>query len=107
MNTISAGLRTTMGGSAISRRAALRGLGGAGAAAVLAFGFGLPGGVGAIPDPRIARALAGVASNDGPAAVIDAYIGAVNAGDLDAILALYADDAVHIFLPAPDESAGV
>jgi hypothetical protein len=39
--------------------------------------------------------------------VIDAYLTAVNAGDLDAILDLYADDAVHIFLPTPDGSAGV
>jgi ketosteroid isomerase-like protein len=105
VNTISANLRTTMGGSAVSRRAALRGLGGAGAAAVLA--YGLPVRVSASPDPWIARALADVASSDDPGAVIEAYVAAVNAGDLDAILDLYADDAVHIFLPTPDGSAGV
>ena len=32
---------------------------------------------------------------------------AVNAGDLEAILALYDDDAFHIALPSPDGSAGV
>jgi hypothetical protein len=31
----------------------------------------------------------------------------VNAGDLEAILDLYAEDAVHVFLPTPDGSAGV
>jgi hypothetical protein len=105
MNAINGDLRTAMVGSAVSRRAALRCLGGAGAAAVLA--FGLPVRIGASPDPWIARALAGVASSDDPAAVIEAYVAAVNAGDLKAILELYADDAVHIFLPTPDGSAGV
>jgi ketosteroid isomerase-like protein len=47
------------------------------------------------------------APSDDPAAVIDSYITAVNAGDLEEILALYDDDAVHIFLPTPDGSAGV
>ncbi len=42
-----------------------------------------------------------------PAAVVEAYVGAVNAGDLEGILALYADDAVHIALPTPDGSAGI
>jgi hypothetical protein len=104
MNAINGDLRTT-GGNAVSRRTALRGLGGGGLAAVLA--FGLRDRVSASPDPRIARALAGVASGDDPAAVISAYIAAVNAGDLEAILDLYADDAVHIFLPTADGSAGV
>ena len=47
------------------------------------------------------------APGDDPAAVIAAYVAAVNAGDLEGILALYADDAVHIALPTPDGSAGV
>jgi len=76
----------------VSRRTALRGLGGAGLATALA--LGLPGRTSA-------------SSSDDPAAVIAAYIAAVNAGDLDAILDLYADDAVHIFLPTADGSAGV
>src|SRR5829696_4079079 len=76
----------------VSRRTALRGLGGAGLATALA--LGLPGRTSA-------------SSSDDPAAVIAAYIAAVNAGDLDAILDLYADDAVHIFLPTSDGSAGV
>jgi hypothetical protein len=46
-------------------------------------------------------------SGDDPAAVVEAYIAAANAGDLDAILALYDDDAFHIALPSPDGSAGV
>ena len=45
--------------------------------------------------------------DDAPSAVIAAYAAAVNAGDLDGILALYADDAVHVALPTPDGSAGV
>jgi ketosteroid isomerase-like protein len=76
----------------LSRRTALRGLGAAGLAAVLAVG---------IPE-RIAAS-----TGDDPEAVIDSYLAAVNAGDLEAILELYADDAVHIFLPTPDGSAGV
>jgi uncharacterized protein (TIGR02246 family) len=40
----------------------------------------------------------------GPAAVVAAYAAAVNAGDLGAILALYADDAVHVALPAAEGS---
>ena len=47
------------------------------------------------------------AASDDPAAVIEAYEAAVNAGDLDAILALYDDEAFHIALPSPDGSAGV
>jgi ketosteroid isomerase-like protein len=89
----------------VSRRTALRGLGAAGAATMVA--FEIPGRAGASPDPRLAHALAGVVSSNDPAMVIEAYIAAVNAGDLEAILDLYADDAVHIFLPTPDGSAGV
>jgi hypothetical protein len=89
----------------VSRRTALRGLGGGGLAAALA--FGAPIRAGATSEDRIADALFGAVSSDDPAAVIEAYLAAVNTGDLEAILALYADDAVHIFLPTPDGSAGV
>jgi hypothetical protein len=44
---------------------------------------------------------------DDPAALIEDYVAAVNAGDLEAILALYDDNAFHIALPSPDGSAGV
>ncbi len=103
MNAINGDLGT-MVGSAVSRRAALRGLGGAGLAAVLA--VGLPSRVGADHSHQIVTAQF-VPSSDDPAAVIKAYIAAANAGDLEAILALYADDAFHIALPSPDGSAGV
>jgi hypothetical protein len=91
--------------SCVSRRTALRGLGGGGLAAALA--FRVPVRADASSEDRIAKALFGAVSSDDPAAVINAYIAAVNAGDLDAILELYADEAVHIFLPTPDGSAGV
>jgi hypothetical protein len=89
----------------VSRRAALKGLSGGGLAAALA--FGAPIRAGATSEDRIARALFAPTASDDPAAVIEAYIEAVNAGDLDEILDLYADDAVHIFLPTADGSAGV
>ena len=91
--------------NSVSRRTALRGLGSAGLATALA--VGIPGRVGASTSDPIARTMVRATSGDDPAAVIDAYIAAVNAGDLEAILDLYADDAVHIFLPTPDGSAGV
>ena len=47
------------------------------------------------------------AQGDDPAAVIAAYAAALNAGDLEGILAQYADDGVHINLPTPDGTAGV
>ena len=47
------------------------------------------------------------AQGNDPAAVVEAYIAAVNAEDLAGILALYADDAVHVALPTADGSAGV
>jgi ketosteroid isomerase-like protein len=47
------------------------------------------------------------APSDDPAAVVAAYVAAVNADDLEAILALYADDAVHMALPTPDGTAGI
>jgi hypothetical protein len=81
----------------LTRRAALRGLGGVGLAAA---GLALAG--------RIAPSVS--ATNDPaaePAGVIDAYIAAVNAGDLDAILACYTDDAIHVALPTADGSTGV
>ena len=89
----------------VSRRTALKGLGGGGLAAALA--FGPPIRAGATSEDRIANALFGPISSDDPAAVIKAYVAAVNAGDLEEILDLYADDAVHIFLPTADGSAGV
>jgi ketosteroid isomerase-like protein len=47
------------------------------------------------------------AEGDDPAEVVDAYAAAINGEDLDAILALYADDAIHILLPTPDGTAGI
>jgi ketosteroid isomerase-like protein len=94
-----------MGGSAVSRRAALRGLGGAGLATALV--VGITGRVGAHTDHSISNARFGAITSDDPTAVIEAYLAAANAGDLEAILDLYADEAVHIFLPTPDGSAGV
>jgi hypothetical protein len=89
----------------VSRRAALKGLGGGGLAAALA--FRAPIRAGASSEDQIANALFGPISGDDPAAAIEAYVAAANAGELEDILALYADDAVHIFLPTPDRSAGV
>ena len=87
----------------LSRRTALRGLGGA---AVAALAVGIPGRVTAHTGHETALTVVRAAVGD-PAAVIAAYLVAVNAGDLEGILDLYADDAVHIFLPTPDGSAGV
>jgi ketosteroid isomerase-like protein len=105
MKAIKCGLWTEPVTASVSRRTALRGLGGAGLAAAL--GLGQWGRVGASTEDRIADALFGPIVGDDPTAVIEAYLAAVNAGDLVAILDLYADDAVHIFLPTPDGSAGV
>jgi hypothetical protein len=105
MGAIKNDLQMTVFTNSISRRTALRGLGGVGLAAALA--VGLPGRASANSEDRIANALFGPTSSNDPAVVIMAYIAAVNAGDLEEILALYADDAVHIFLPTPDGSAGV
>ena len=94
---------------AVSRRVALRGLGGAGLAAALgvdALGHAVANG-----GDRPATAMLGsnprTAPAGDPAAVVAAYAAAVNAGDLAGILALYADDAVHVALPTADGSAGV
>ncbi len=91
--------------NSVSRRTALRGLGGAGLATALA--VGITGRVGAHTDHSISSAQFAPASSDDPAAVIEAYIAAANAGDLEAILDLYADDAFHIHLPSADGSPGV
>jgi quercetin dioxygenase-like cupin family protein len=42
-----------------------------------------------------------------PASVVQAYIAAVNAHNVDAVLALYADDAVHEAIPAPPGAQSV
>jgi ketosteroid isomerase-like protein len=89
----------------VSRRTALRGLGGAGLATALA--IGTAGRLSAHGDHQMTPARFALSSDADPAAVIEAYIAAANAGDLEAILALYADDAFHIALPSPDGSAGV
>lgn len=96
--------RTTVAADGISRRATLRGLGGAGLAALT---FTIPAHVAADEGSRIANALFAPAADDDPAGLIDNYVAAVNAGDLEAILALYNDAAFHIALPSPDGSAGV
>lgn len=54
--------------------------------------------------PLAARADHAQPVPSGPAAVVEDYVAAVNAGDLEAILALYADDAVHVALPAAEGS---
>ena len=105
MNAINDDLRTTVVGSAVSRRTALVGLGGAGLATALA--FSAAGRVSAHTGHSTAATRLAFSSDDDPAAVIEAYIAAANAGDLEAILALYDDDAFHIALPSPDGSAGV
>ena len=105
MNAITRELRTNPFTNSVSRRTTLRGLGGAGLAAALA--VGTAGRVGASNGHQTATARFAASSDDDPAAVIEAYVAAANAGDLEAILALYADDAVHIALPTPDGSAGV
>ena len=89
----------------VSRRTALRGLGGAGLATALA--WGTTGRINAHGDHQMTTVQFAPSSDADPAAVIDAYLAAANGGDLDAILDLYADDAVHFFLPTPDGSAGV
>jgi ketosteroid isomerase-like protein len=90
----------------VSRRTALRGLGGASLATALA--FGTAGQINAHSDHQMMTTTRfAPTSGDDPASVIEAYIAAANAGDLEAILALYADDAFHIALPSPDGSAGV
>src|SRR4051812_31551405 len=104
MYVINGDHRTAVAGSIVSRRATLRGLGGAGLAAIA---MAIPGRAGASDGDRIANALFAPVSSDDPAALIKDYVAAVNAGNLDGILDLYDDKAVHIFLPTADGSAGV
>ena len=89
----------------VSRRTALRGLGGAGLATALA--WGTTSRINAHGDHQMTTVQFAPSSDADPASVIEAYITAANAGDLEAILALYDDDAFHIALPSPDGSAGV
>ena len=89
----------------VSRRTALRGLGGAGLATALA--VGLPSRVSAHGDHQMTTAQFAPTSGDDPASVVAAYIAAANGGDLEQILALYDDDAFHIHLPSADGSPGV
>ena len=103
MNANSDTLQTTVDG-AVSRRVALRGLGGA---AVAALAIGLPNRISAHAQHASVSPLLAPDFGADPAAIIEAYLAAVNAGDLEGILALYADDAFHIALPSPDGSAGV
>ena len=105
MTAIHDDLRTTTLTTGLSRRTALRGLGGAGLATALA--FGAAGRLNAHADHPMTPVRFALSSDADPAAVIEAYIVAANAGDLEAILALYDDDAFHIALPSPDGSAGV
>ena len=85
----------------VSRRAALRGLGSSGIAALLVTRPLAPLDALAAPD------LAATAGTD-PAAVVEQYITATNAHDIDAVLALYAEDAAHVVLPPPpDHPTGV
>ena len=42
-----------------------------------------------------------------PASAVETYAEALSAGDLEGILAQYADDGIHINLPTPDGTAGV
>jgi hypothetical protein len=98
-------LRTIRQCGTVSRRVALKGV--SGACMIAGLGIAAPSLVAASSEDRIANALFGPISSGDPAAVITAYLAAVNDGDLEAILDLYADDAVHIFLPTSDGSAGV
>jgi hypothetical protein len=105
MTTFNDDLRTTTLTNGVSRRTALRGLSGVGLATALA--FGAAGRLSAHGDHSMTPVRFALSSDADPAAVIEAYIAAANAGDLEAILALYDDDAFHIALPSPDGSAGV
>jgi hypothetical protein len=105
MTAIKDDLRTTTLTTGLSRRTALRGLGGAGLATALA--IGTAGRLSAHGDHQMTTAPFALSSDTDPAAVIEAYIAAANSGDLEDILALYADDAFHIHLPSADGSPGV
>lgn len=88
----------------VSRRATLRGLG---AGIALALTVGVPAWTGATSEDRTARSLVEALASEDLAELIDAYVAAVNAGDLGEILSIYNDDAFHIMLPSADGSAGV
>src|SRR5688500_11823725 len=75
MNASNGDLRTTVG-SAVSRRVALRGLGGVGLGAALALGS--TGRVAANHGHQIVTAPSAPISGDDPAAVVEAYLAAVN-----------------------------
>jgi ketosteroid isomerase-like protein len=105
MYAIKGDLRTEGSSGSVTRRAALRGLGGVGAAAALA--VAIPSRAGASNGNGIRCPLLASLASDDPTALIKDYVTAVNAGDLEAILDLYDDKAVHIFLPTADGSAGV
>jgi hypothetical protein len=104
MTAINDDLRTTTLMNGVSRRTALRGLGGAG---LTALALGAAGRVSAHGDHQMTTPQFALSSDADPAAVIEAYIAAANSGDLEDILALYADDAFHIHLPSADGSPGV
>jgi hypothetical protein len=104
MDGIERSLLTMPAVQVVSRRAALRGMG---VAAVAALAIGLPERIRAHAQHGVESARFAPDSGDDPAAVLVSYVEAVNAGDLEAILALYDDDAFHIALPSPDGSAGV
>jgi hypothetical protein len=77
-----------------SRRAALRRLGSGGIAALLVSRHLAPLDSLATPD------LAANAGTD-PAAIVEQYLTATNAHDINAVLALYAEDAAHVVMPPP------
>lgn len=91
--------------NSVSRRTALRGLGGAGLATALV--VGTTGRLSAHTGHATAPVRFAASSDENPVALVEAYIAAANGGDLEEILALYADDAFHIHLPSADGSPGV
>jgi hypothetical protein len=78
-----------------------------GALAVAALAIDRPNLTSAHTHHGVLSPLVAPGSGNHPAVVVHAYVAAVNDGDLDAILALYDDNAFHIALPSPDGSAGV
>lgn len=101
MTTTHADTCSRMLTNVVSRRIALRGIGGTGLAAAVGFAA-----VRAIPGFGSANRVSAAEGAD-PAAIIAAYVAAANAHNLDSILSFYTDDAAHVFLPTPDGSAGV
>ena len=84
--------------SRVTRRAVMRGLGGAGLAMA---GLALAG--------RSAERVSADHAEPpmGTEDVITAYLYAMNAHDLEGILRLYAEDVLLVALPTPDGSAGI